>query len=182
MYIFLYLVNYIIGDAMYYINSFLLYSVLGFIMESCLYKIMSIDNYSGFMYGPVTPVYGVGVIFILLIHKYIIEKMRTYNIIKIIITFIVCCICLTIIEFVGGFLLEKIFDIELWNYSDKKYNFGKYICLEISIAWGLVSVFFIYIVKPFMDKFIKRIPRKATYLFICLFFIDLCLVFIKHFS
>ena len=70
-------VNNNIGDNMYYINSFFIYSVIGFLMESALYKIFSIDNYSGFLSGPITPVYGIGVLIILITNKYIIEKIKT---------------------------------------------------------------------------------------------------------
>ena len=115
---------------------------------------MSIDNYSGFMNGPVTPVYGVGVLVILLVHKYIIEKIKCNKLWQIVLTFIICCLLLTIVEFIGGCLLDKIFNIELWNYSSKRYNLGKYICLEISFIWGIASVLYLYVVKPFMDTFI----------------------------
>lgn len=158
---------------MYYINSFLIYSVIGFIMESALYKFFSIDNYSGFMTGPITPIYGIGVLVILVINKYILEKINTNKIIKIILSFLIFAILLTIIEFIGGLLLDKILNVELWNYTNKKYNIGKYICLELSLVWGIFSLIFIYIVKPFMDRFIKRVPKKATYLFLFIFFIDL---------
>lgn len=158
---------------MYYLNSFYVYSVIGFIMESTLYKIMNIDNYSGFMMGPVTPVYGMGVLVILIIHKYIIDKINCNKLVKIIITFIICMVLLSILEFIGGFLLDKLLNIELWNYSDKKYNIGKYVCLEIAFIWGLFSVLFIYFVKLFMDKFIKKIPKRVTYCFSIIFLIDL---------
>lgn len=158
---------------MYYINSFLIYSVIGFIMESALYKFFSIDNYSGFMIGPITPIYGIGVVVILVINKYILEKINTNKIIKLILSFFIFAILLTIIEFIGGLLLDKILNVELWNYTNKKYNIGKYICLELSLVWGIFSLIFIYIVKPFMDRFIKRVPKKATYLFLFIFFIDL---------
>ena len=77
--------------------------------------------------------------------------------------------------------MRSLFDIELWNYSNKKFNIGKYICLEISVIWGFASIAYIYFVKKFMDRFIKRIPKKATYLFSIIFLLDLCYVFIKHF-
>jgi len=158
---------------MYYINSFLVYSLLGFLMESALYKFFSIDNYSGFMSGPVTPIYGFGVLLILIINKYIIEKIKVNKFLKILLSFFAFAIILTLLEFIGGFLLDKILNIELWNYTNKKYNIGKYICLELSLVWGIFSIIFIFIIKPFMDIFIKRIPKKATYLFILLFVIDL---------
>ena len=149
-------------------------------MESCLYKIMEIDNYSGFMNGPVTPIYGIGGIIILLVHKYIIEKIKSNKIMDILLTYIICTILLSGIELLGGFLLSKLFNIELWDYSNKKYNFGKYICLEVSLIWGFASIFFVYIVKPFMDRFIKRIPKKATYLFLLIFIVDLTYAIIKN--
>lgn len=158
---------------MYYINSFLVYSLLGFVMESALYKFFSIDNYSGFMIGPITPIYGFGVLAILIINKYIIEKIKVNRFIKIIISFLVFAIILTLLEFIGGLLLDKILNVELWNYTNKKYNIGKYICLELSLVWGLFSIIFIYILRPFMDRFIKRIPKKATYLFLFIFIVDL---------
>ena len=55
---------------MYYIKNFLLYSLSGFIMESTLFKIVSCPKKSGIFYGPMTAVYGVGIIAILLLNKY----------------------------------------------------------------------------------------------------------------
>lgn len=164
---------------MYYINTFLIYSILGFIMESALYKIYHIHNYSGFLIGPFTPIYGIGAITILLINKYIINKITSNKILKIIYTFIICTIILTLIEFIGGLFLYKILNIELWNYTNKKFNIGKYICLELSLVWGIFSIIFLYIIKPFMDKFIKKIPKKSTYLFSILVLIDFIYILIK---
>ena len=47
---------------MYYIKVFLLYSLLGFIMESTLYKVKSVNKHSGIFYGPMTAVYGIGIL------------------------------------------------------------------------------------------------------------------------
>ena len=118
-------VNNNIGDNMYYINSFFIYSVIGFLMESALYKIFSIDNYSGFLSGPITPVYGIGVLIILITNKYIIEKIKTNRFLKIIISFFVFAILLSLIELLGGVLLKELLNVELWNYSNKKYNNDK---------------------------------------------------------
>ena len=166
-------VNNNIGDNMYYINSFFIYSVIGFLMESALYKIFSIDNYSGFLSGPITPVYGIGVLIILITNKYIIEKIKTNRFLKIIINFFVFAILLSLIELLGGVLLKELLNVELWNYSNKKYNIGKYMCLELALVWGVFSLLFIYFIKPFMDKFIKKIPKKATYVFVIAFAIDI---------
>ena len=50
---------------MYYINSFFLYSLLGFIIESTIFKNTKLKP-SGVLNGPITLVYGVGGIVLLL--------------------------------------------------------------------------------------------------------------------
>ena len=55
-------------------------------MESTLYKNTKLKK-SGVLNGPVTLVYGVGGIALILIDKYIISKIHTSKIIKIIISF-----------------------------------------------------------------------------------------------
>lgn len=149
-------------------------------MESTLFKITNTLKHSGIFYGPITAVYGVGVVAIILLNKYIFRKLKCNIVLKLIIEFILLTITLTTIEFLGGNILNILFDIDMWNYSKKAFNFGKYICLEISLIWGLLGLAYIYIFKKFTDKILKKITRKETYFFLSLFIIDLVLVlFIK---
>lgn len=161
---------------MYYINSFFIYSILGFLLESAVYKISDIDKYSGFLYGPFTIIYGIGVVAILLLNRYFFSKLKVNKYLKILIIFITLAIILTLFEYLGGHLLKILFDIEMWNYSHKLFHIGKYICLELSIIWGLFGVLFIYFLKPFMDNIIKKIPKKLTYFFSIIFIIDIIVV------
>ncbi len=157
-----------------------MYGLLGFLLESLWYKIFRIKSYSGFLLGPFTPIYGVGVICILLIQKYVISRINGSKLVKLIISFLIFTLVLSIIEGLGGYLLEWLFDVELWNYTNKPYHLGKYVCLEMALVWGVSSVLFIYIIKPFMDRFIKRIPKKATYLFITILVSDFIYSWIKY--
>ena len=158
---------------MYYINCFFMYSVLGFLTESCIYKIMDSSNHSGFLYGPITPIYGIGAILIILMNKNFISKLKINKFFIIILQFIIFTVVLTLLEFIGGFLLKELLNIELWNYTDKEYNIGKYTSLDLAIVWGIVSVLFIYVIHPFINRFIKKIPKKVTYLFIIIFVVDI---------
>ena len=74
-------------------------------------------------------------------------------------------VVLTSSEFVGGILLKGLFDIELWNYSNKMFNFGKYICLEMALVWGGLGVLFVYYIRPFGDKIVKKWSYRITLLF-----------------
>lgn len=162
---------------MYYLNSFLLYSFLGFVMESTLYKNTKLKK-SGVLNGPVTLVYGVGGIALILIDKYIISKIHTSKIIKIIISFFIYAVLLTLVELVCGYLCNIIFDVDMWNYTSKKYNIGKYICLELVPIWGLLGVLITYVLKPFFDKVIKLIPKEATYLLTFILVLDFIITLI----
>lgn len=164
---------------MYYTKIFLLYSVLGFIMESTLFKVKTVNKHSGIFYGPMTAVYGVGIISIELLNKYFFKKIKCHKIIKILIEFLTLTIILSLIEYLGGNILNYLFDIDMWDYSNVKPNFGKYICLQNSIIWGILGTIYIRIFKPFTDKLLKQITLKETYLFLTIFIIDTILVLIN---
>ena len=164
---------------MYYTKIFLLYSLLGFIMESTLFKIKTVNKHSGIFYGPMTAVYGVGIISIELLNKYFFKKIKSNKILKYLIEFLTLTIILSLIEYLGGNILNYLFDIDMWDYSKIKPNFGKYICLQNSIIWGLLGTIYIHIFKPFTDKIIKQITSKETYIFLTIFIIDTILVLIN---
>lgn len=164
---------------MYYINCLLFFSLLGFVLESDVYKINHSKRHSGIFYGPITEVYGFGVLTLILLKKYIIDKLKCNKYLKIIITFILSWISLTLIEFIGGNILNILFNIDMWNYTNKDYNAGKYICLELSLIWGIFGVIYIYYLKNFFDKIIELIPKKLTYILIIINLIDTSLVLIN---
>lgn len=157
---------------MFYSKVFLLYSLLGFIMESTLYKINKINKHSGIFYGPITAVYGFGILSIELLNKYLFKKIKANVFIKLIIEFITLTIILTLIEYLGGNILNYLFEIDMWDYSSIEPHFGKYICLQNSLIWGLLGTIYIHIFKPFTDKIINQITKTETYFFLLLFIID----------
>ena len=126
-----------------------------------------------------TAVYGVGVLSIELLNKYFFKKIKCHKVLKLLIEFITLTIILSIIEYLGGNILNYLFNIDMWDYSNIKPNFGKYICLQNSIIWGILGTIYIHIFKPFTDKIIKTITHKETYLFLTIFIIDTILVLIN---
>ena len=163
---------------LYYINSLFLYSFLGFTLESEVYKFNNFNRHSGIFYGPITEVYGFGVISLILLKKFYIDKLKCNKYLKLLITFFLSASILTLIEFLGGNILNLLFDINMWDYTKKDFNFGKYICLELSLIWGILGTFFIYYGKDFFDKIINLIPKKLTYLFIIINILDTTAVLI----
>ena len=148
------------------LSYFVIYSFLGWILESifrsfCEKKLIN----TGFLIGPICPIYGAGAIIMLLFMGQL--KGKT------IVLFFVSMLVLTVWEYVVGVFLEKVFKTKYWDYSDHKYHFGKYVALDISLIWGICSIVLIYLVKPWMDKIVNKIPKWITYLLCILFIIDI---------
>ncbi len=164
---------------MHYLNCFFTYSIFGYLLESIIAKILNNNFNSGILIGIWTPIYGIGSIIIILISKYIFKKVNN-KYLRVILIFILVTIILTLLEGLGGFLLEKVFNITYWNYSKHKFNIGKYMSLSISLVWGIGSLIFIYFIHPRLNKYINKIPKFVTYTLLVLFIIDSILtIYIK---
>ena len=153
---------------MYYMNYFFIFSLLGHIIESFFYA----SGDGGILYGPYTPVYGIGVCIVVFVTN-IINKKNIKS--KPFYIFLTGFIILSFIEYIGGILIEKIFKVVFWNYSSMKFHIGNYISLEMALIWGIASLVIAYLIKPFCDKWIKKIPKIITWVLIILFFIDILL-------
>ena len=154
---------------MYYAKYFFITSIFGYILETTMCKTYE----SGILYGPWTPVYGIGTLIIIFFSDRILKKKNIKKLTKFILLFIYCFCTLTLAELIGGLLIEKIFGYSFWEYTKYKFNVGKYICLEISLIWGIVSILFVFI-RPIMDIIIKKMPSIVVYL--CAFFMYIDIV------
>lgn len=158
---------------MYYINLFFIFSILGHILENFVY--VHVD--SGILYGFWTPIYGFGVLLILLIN-HILKKFKINKYIHPILLFIFSAIFLSTLEYIGGTIVETLYGRVFWDYSYQKFHIGKYTSLKMCLLWGLSSILLIYILQPLLDKFIKKIPKFITYILIFLFIIDIIITII----
>ena len=160
---------------MYYVNIFFIYSIMGHIIENVLYTINGGE--SGILYGYWTPVYGLGVLVIVLIYKWLLNHIKK-EYLRSLLLFLFSAIILSLLELAGGLLIENIFNKVFWNYEHFKYNFGKYIALETAAIWGVFSLFIIYLIKKPFDWVIKHVPKWLTFTLLLLFVIDSILTLI----
>lgn len=156
---------------MYYLNNFLFFSILGHIFESIMFLILNNNGYSGIFFGPWTPVYGLGIIIIILINKFI-DKYNINLIPKIIISFFIYAIFLSLIEYIGGINIEIFFHKVFWDYSSQRFNIGKYISIEMACLWGMVSCIYLFVFKKLIDKFLKKIPNYISWALFIIFICD----------
>lgn len=161
---------------MYYIKIFLLYSLIGFVYESTLFKIKHSSKYSGIFYGPITAVYGIGVLAIEILNKYFFKRIKTNKYLKYIIEYIILVVVLTLIEYIGGNVLKIVFDIDMWNYTKQDMHIGKYICIEYALLCGIAGMIYLYIFKKYTDKILEIFSRKTTITCFIIFIFDMLLV------
>lgn len=137
------------------LTYFILYSFLGWVMESvfrsiCERKLIN----TGFLRGPFCPIYGIGATIMFLF----LEGFEN----KPILLFFISIIVLTVWEYVVGVFLETAFHTKYWDYSDHKINFQGRICLTNSIFWGLLGILFVKYLHPFIQKIMEQIDRRTT--------------------
>lgn len=132
----------------YFIDYFLIYSFLGWLLES-VYKTIYAKKFvnSGFLFGPACPIYGIGAIIM-----YVFLSGYNNNPLHV---FVIGFVVLSIWEYIVAWALEKVFNEKYWDYSNNKFNIDGRVCLLNSIFWGVLGVVFIYAIQPFVqDKII----------------------------
>ena len=122
---------------------FLIYSFIGWSIE--VGKILLMEHKfvnRGFLIGPICPIYGyASIIMILSLGKY--EK-------DIIALFMMAILVCSLLEYFTSLIMEKIFKARWWDYSNRKFNINGRICLETMIPFGLLGVFLIKFLNPFI--------------------------------
>lgn len=53
--------------------------------------------------------------------------------------FLFSAIYATVVEWIGGHLIERLFHQRWWDYSGRKWNLDGYICLSASAFWGVLG-------------------------------------------
>lgn len=132
---------------------FIIYSFLGWIIES-IYKTIRLKKAvnSGFLYGPICPIYGFGALIMLIV-------LKNYSS-NIILLFIIAFFMMSIWEYIVSILLEKAFKTKYWDYSGKKFNINGRVCLTNSCFWGILGVVFIVFVHPPVESLISQISKE----------------------
>ena len=115
----------------------------------------------GFLNGPVCPIYGCGVVVVLVG----LTPLKG----NFVLLFLGSVVLTSVLELATGFVLEKLFRQRWWDYSDKPFNLGGYICLEFSIMWGFACLFVVDILHPSIEFFIRLIPHTLGWVLLGLF-------------
>lgn len=157
---------------------FIIYSLIGWMIEVIFHAVTQgkIVN-RGFLNGPLCPVYGSGVLMVLIVLYFagsILGIKTSVDASHPVILFAIGIVFASLIEFLAGFILDKLFHARWWEYSDRKFNINGYICLEFSIIWGLAIAFVLRVIQPGIENIVDMIPYILG--IISLIIIYLCFV------
>lgn len=130
---------------------FIIYAVIGWCTEVS-YAALDTGRFvnRGFLNGPYCPIYGCGVVIVVTALTPLKDNL--------LILFFGSFILTSVLEYLTGFILEKVFHNKWWDYSNKPFNIHGYVCLKFSILWGLACTFIMKVLHPIIYKFVAIIP------------------------
>lgn len=154
---------------LFYIACFIIYSIIGWIMETTLIFINTKELINrGFLIGPYCPIYGFGAILMIL---YLTQYKD--NILTVFILGVVTC---SILEYLTSYFMEILFKTRWWDYSNHKFNLNGRICGQNSLLFGVGGLVIIYITQPVIIKLLSSIPTTifniTTIAFLIIMIID----------
>ena len=83
----------------------------------------------------------------------------------------------TLVQWIAGHVIEKIYHRKWWDYTGLPWNLDGYICLYASLGWGVLGLLSKFFINPILSKTFDLFPNYIrTILFITLgifFIIDL---------
>ena len=149
------------GFSLYHILAyFLIYSCMGWCLE-VIYAAATTGQLvnRGFLNGPVCPIYGFGMVIVLFVLTPFEHSTLALYIGGVILP--------SALELVGGWALYKLYHTRWWDYSDKPFNIGGYICLEFSLLWGVGTLVMMKAIHPTIAGLVELVPPFIGFLLMC---------------
>ena len=140
--------------AIQWLFFFYFYCFFGWCFESAYVSIKKKHLVNrGFMRGPFLPLYGTGGIMMLLVSSPFQDN--------IVLVCIAGCVGATVLEYVTGVVMEALFKVRYWDYSNQPLNFQGHICLGSSLAWGLLTILMTEFMHKPVERFVLSIPLNV---------------------
>lgn len=124
-----------------YVLLFFACSFLGWCMEvTC--KLVQFGRFinRGFLLGPLCPIYGTGAVLM----AYFLPLWTT----QVESTFLLALVLCGTLEYITSWLMEKLFHARWWDYSQKRFNINGRVCASNLLAFGVMGVFVVKVLKP----------------------------------
>lgn len=137
-----------------YVLYFLIYCILGSIAET-LFRWATeghLSGVTGFLYLPLMPLYAFGAVLLIPLSRLVRNPVAF---------FLVATVLATILEFIGHWLIEAIFNVRIWDYSHKPFTIDGRVSLDNSIGFGVAALALVYLIHPLVEKLVNRLPPRV---------------------
>lgn len=147
---------------------FIIYSFMGWVMETCYCSIVERRLVArGFLYGPICPIYGGGVVLMILFFTPLKQNLVLF--------YIIAVLVMTSWEYLVGWFLEVTTHVKYWDYSQYRFNLKGRVCLWVALTWGVLSYIVIFFVHPPIQSLVERCPPWLEFM-LCGAFLALLMV------
>ncbi len=136
---------------------FIFYAFCGWVVE-VIYAAVNYGKFvnRGFLNGPVCPIYGFGIVAVV----WTLEPLKE----NVFILYIGSIVLTSLLEFITGYFMNKIFRSRWWDYSKEPFNIGGYICLKFSLLWGIACVLILNTIHPLVVNLVKYFRSGFGYI------------------
>ena len=134
--------------------SFLVYSFAGWLWESTVCAMMNQGRFanSGFLLGPICPIYGVGALACWLFLREIPDVVPQF-----LVSGLLCCA----LEYAVSVVLEATTGARFWDYEDKPANINGRVCLYGFLMFGAGAVLICRVLEPALLGVLASVPVIA---------------------
>lgn len=130
-----------------WLSFFYLYCFFGWIFESTYVSLKQRHFVNrGFLRAPMLPLYGTGAVMMLWVSLPVKDNL--------IAVYFSGVIAATILEYITGWGMERLFKMKYWDYSNQHFQINGYICLSSSIAWGFLTIFLTEVIHTPIESLI----------------------------
>ena len=130
---------------------FYIYCFFGWIFESTYVSVKKGHFVNrGFLRLPMLPIYGTGAVMMLWVSLPVRDSL--------LLVYTSGAIAATILEYVTGWGMERLFKVKYWDYSNQRFQVNGYICLSSTIAWGFLTVLLTEVLHPPIARYVLGIP------------------------
>ncbi|WP_077610040.1 putative ABC transporter permease [Clostridium sp. Marseille-P2415] len=133
---------------------FFIYCFIGWIIESTYVSLRSFHFVNrGFLRLPLLPLYGSGAIIMLWLSLPVKGNL--------LLVFLFGMAGASLLEYITGYVMERLFKMKYWDYSNNPFNLNGYICLGTSIAWGLLTILLTEVIHRPVEWLILRLSATV---------------------
>ncbi|WP_349944942.1 putative ABC transporter permease [Lacrimispora sp. BS-2] len=138
---------------------FFIYCFIGWIIESTYVSVRSFHFVNrGFLRLPLLPLYGSGAIIMLWLSLPVQGNLF--------LVFLFGMAGASALEYATGYVMERLFKMKYWDYSNNPFNLNGYVCLPNSIAWGFLTLLLTEVIHLPLEWLVLRLNGTVCILLV----------------